>query len=377
MKKYNLLLLDNELDMGGSENLLYEFVSRVDPDLFAVKVCCLKEGGYFKNRLIDLGVPFYDQLLKHKYDAFAFRKLARIIETESVDIIETYAHANTVLFSYLAKMLALVKRFVVSFHATGTVTGGNLVPAYLKPFLREADALLALAQEHKRYLVEQEGLSRFKIEVIHNGIDTATYFAGSPDAQLRRELNVDAGDTLVTTVASLKPLKRIDLLLRAAQRVLQTNPKVVFLVVGDGPDRGELEVLAGTLGIGDRVRFAGIRDDVPALLRSSDLFVLSSKTEAFPLVVLEAMASGLPVVATDVGSVREMVEDGISAIIVPPEDPTALANAITKIAGDGKQARAFGDEGRRIVTERFKVETMCAKRQKLFTRLLRGETLVS
>jgi glycosyltransferase involved in cell wall biosynthesis len=376
VKKYNILVLDNELGMGGSENLLYEFAGRVDRSRFDVKVCCLKEGGYFRNRLVDLGVPFYDRLLNHKYDALAFRKLARILEKESVDLIETFAHSNTVLFAYFAKTLGIVKRFVVSFHATGTASGGNLVRPYLKPFLREADALLALAREHKRYLAEREGLSTFKIEVIHNGVDTGTYFAGPPDEAVRRELAVDQGDTLVTTVASLKPLKGVDLLLRAARRVLRTNRAVTFLIVGDGPERSNLERLAGVLDIGERVRFVGVRGDVPALLRSSDMFVLSSRTEAFPLVVLEAMASGLPVVATGVGSVREMVEDGISAIVVPPEDSNALADAIVRIIDDEELARAFGDEGRRIVERRFRVETMCHKREELFARLLAGEALV-
>lgn len=374
MKKHNVLVLDNELGMGGSENLLYDFVSRVDRERFAVKVCCLKEGGYFKDRLIDLGIPFYDRLLAHKYDAWAFKKLSRIIEEESVHLIDTFAHPNTVLFAYLAKTFGLVERFVVSFHATGDAAGGRLVPRYLKPFLRDADALVALAREHKRYLADREGLDRHKIEVIYNGVDTRTYFPAEPHGGLRRGLGVEPGATLVTTVASLKPIKNVDLLLRAAKRILQATPAAAFLVVGDGPDREDLERLARELGIGDRVIFTGVRDDVAALLRSSDIFVLSSRTEAFPVVVLEAMASGLPVVTTDAGSVKEMVEDGGSAFVVPTENEAALSGAISKLIGDRDTARVFGERGRSIVEERFRVETMCARRERLFERVLSGDT---
>ncbi|MCK4775953.1 MAG: glycosyltransferase, partial [Candidatus Krumholzibacteria bacterium] len=172
----------------------------------------------------------------------------------------------------------------------------------------------------------------------------------------------------------LKPAKRIDLLLEsAAKSGLGTR----VLLVGDGPDRDRLDSLAHRLEIGDSVTFAGVRDDVADILRMSDMLVLSSRTgtETFPTVVLEAMATGLPVVTTDVGSVRDMVEDGHSAIVVPPDDREALSTAIETLVNDAAMAMAFGERGRQIVLDRFDVDTMCENRQRLFERLLAGDIL--
>jgi glycosyltransferase involved in cell wall biosynthesis len=122
------------------------------------------------------------------------------------------------------------------------------------------------------------------------------------------------------------------------------------------------------------VTFAGVRDDVANVLRACDVLVLSSRvgTETFPNVVLEAMATGLPVITTDVGSVREMVEDGRSALVVPVEDEAALREAIERLVGDAGLRSAFGARGRAIVDARFRIETMCAARESLFEELLAG-----
>jgi glycosyltransferase involved in cell wall biosynthesis len=376
-KRHRVLVLENELGMGGSEKLLYDFISRFDRSRFWVGVCCLKNGGYWKDRIVELGIPFYENILRHKFDALAFRKLARILREEEVDLIDTYAHPNTVILSYFAKAFGLAKRFVVAFHATGNLEGGRLVPTYLKPFLGGADALIALADRHRRYLVEKEGLHEKQMVVIHNGVDTERFRppSGNGESDMRGRFGIDADDFVLTTVASLKPVKKIDLFLNAAAGVVRARRDVRVLLVGDGPDRGRLQSIAGQLGIEDRVIFAGMRDDVDRVLRMSDALVLSSRTEALPTAVLEAMATGLPVVATDVGSVRDMVEDGRSAFVVPPGDRDALSQAISALVADRERARSFGERGRRIVLERFSVGTMVENRQRLFERLISAAPL--
>ncbi len=248
------------------------------------------------------------------------------------------------------------------------------MPTWLKPFLGDADALVALAETHRRYLVDVEGLQGSQIVVIHNGVDTER-FRPATDAEgqaLRSSFSFAPEDTVLVNVASLKPAKRIDLLLEATSGLIRSRGDVRLLLVGDGPSRGDLEALAGRLGIDGKVAFAGIRDDVDALLRMGDALVLSSRrgTETFPTVVLEAMASGLPVVTTDVGSVRDMVEENRSAIIVPCEDRDGLAGALEALVSDRPKMREFGARGRQIVVDRFGVGAMCNNRQLLFERLL-------
>lgn len=358
--------------MGGVEKKLFDLIPRFDPDRFNVVVCCLKEGGYYRRPLEERGVRIHDGLLRHKYDLFAYRKFAKILKDERVELVYSFLHPNTVLFSSFAKMTNRVKAWIVSIHATGSPSGGKLVKPYLKPFLGRVDRFIAVANDHRDYLVSKEGLPRERIEVIHNGVDSDLYRPGSGDPNLRTELGLPDTARVVTTIASLKPAKCIDVLLAAAARVTASVPDAYFLIIGDGPDRNALRAQARALGLDHKVLFAGLRDDVYDLLRLSSLFVLSSKkgTETFPNVVLEAMATGLPVVSTDVGSVREMVEEDGSARIVPPERPDALAAAIIELMSNPETMRVFGERGRAIVLERFTLDMMRSRREELFGALL-------
>ena len=188
--------------------------------------------------------------------------------------------------------------------------------------------------------------------------------------QSRAELGLPREAVVFVAVASLKPAKRLDALLRAASTVLRDHDRLVL--VGDGPDRESLASLALDLGIEDRVVFAGLRDDVARVLRASDVLVLPSRTgtETFPNVVLEAMATGLAVITTDMGSVREMVEHERSALVVPREDEAALRAAIERLSRDAEMRSALGARGRSIVDARFRIESMCASREALFEELL-------
>jgi glycosyltransferase involved in cell wall biosynthesis len=364
------MILDNSLDMGGLEKKLFDFISRIDKNRYRIVICCLKYGGYFKESLTSLGLPFYENLLAHKYDLTAFWKLKRIIKAEQVELIYSFGHANTLILTELAKRFGLVRGLIISIHATGSPSGGRLIGPFQQPFMSRVDRFLAVAYSHKRYLVDKEGLREEKIEVIHNGVDIDRYHPGPPDPDLKRELGIQEGERVVVTVASLRPVKTIDNLLRAVPAVLENQPNTRFLLVGGGSERTNLTDLAGQLGVSKQVTFAGIRNDIEAILRLGDYFVLPSKTEAFPNVLLEAMASGLPIVTTDVGSVRELVTDGESAYIVPPQQPEALSRAINKLMSDDSAASAFKELGRRIVEDKFTLKQMCDKRQQIFDEVL-------
>jgi glycosyltransferase involved in cell wall biosynthesis len=370
-----ILILDNELDMGGKEKSLVQFIAHTDRSRFHFAVCCLKNGGYFKDTLTKMGIPFYDGILRHRFDALGFLGLARVLRNERPDLIYTFSHPNTVIFSYLAKQRGLAGRVVVSYHAMGDTGGTRQVVPYLLPLLRRADALLAVAEIQKDYLVETERLPREKIRVIHNGVDTVKFKPPTADerATIRRELGIADHEVAIISVASLKPLKRIDALLTAAAGLAATGGAVRVLVVGDGSERAPLEKLATDLGIAGQVTFLGLRDDVERLLKASDIFVLASRTEAFPNVVLEAMATGLPVIATNVGSVREMVEPDASALIVESGDDAALSAALKRLHGDAGLRARLGRRGRDIVNERFGFDVMCRKREQMFEDVIAGE----
>ncbi len=367
-----LLILDTELEMGGKERLLHEFIARADRSRFHISVCCLRPGGYFKDKIVAMGVPFYDGLLHHRFDAMAFRELESVIRTERAEIVETFAHPNTVVFSFLARLRSLVERVVVSYHAMATDARGTVVKPYLRPLLRRLDAHIAVAEVQKRKLVEADGLREDSVRVIYNGVDTAIFRPAAPGERefQRRALGISGDAMVMMAVGSLKPIKGVDVLLDAFAPLARREPRAHLAIVGEGPDRAALEARARELNVAAQVAFLGLRDDVHALYRIADALVLASRTEALPTVILEAMASGLPVVATHVGGVPEMVEPDRSGLLVAPENAAGLSQAMQSLIANEETRRRFGERGRAIVQERFRIETMCEHRMNYFEELL-------
>lgn len=193
-----------------------------------------------------------------------------------------------------------------------------------------------------------EGVSPAKVDVIHNGIDLASFVPCRYSPRPRR----------IVSVACLREEKRIDLLIASAPTILARYPDAEFWIAGDGSCRQELVTLARDLGVSSHVRFLGHREDVPALLSQADIFVLPSRSEAFPNAVTEAMAAGLPVVATAVGGIPELVTDGQTGRLVPSGDAAALARALLDLLDDPARAAEFGRAGRRRIEQTYSFDRM-------------------
>ena len=209
-----------------------------------------------------------------------------------------------------------------------------------------------------------------RASVIQNGIDLAPYVAPPiPEerVRLRRALGLGAEDVAIGSVGLLWRAKGQEHLLRALARLQD----VVVFLVGSGADEKPLRDLAVDLGITGRVRFLGWRDDVRQLLQAVDLYVQPSLTEGLPLAVVEAGAAGLPIVASDVGGIPEIITHGANGLLVPPGDPQALAQAIQKLIEDPRMARRLGDAASQAAFERFSAEAMAERYMQLYERLLR------
>jgi glycosyltransferase involved in cell wall biosynthesis len=202
----------------------------------------------------------------------------------------------------------------------------------------------------------EEGTPDSKVAHIANGIDLAR-FAPAPSTSHRR---------VITTVANLRPGKGHEVLLKAAARVLRRVPDARFDIIGDGPRRRELEGLAAALRISAQVRFIGHHDDVPAALRDSDVFAFPSFMEASPNAVLEAMAAGLPVVATRVGGIPEVIEHERNGLLVAPRDDRALAAGLLRIVERPALAARLASAARQTVEHRFSFDRMVGEFESLY-----------
>jgi glycosyltransferase involved in cell wall biosynthesis len=219
---------------------------------------------------------------------------------------------------------------------------------------RAIDRHVSVGESTSREIETLVGLPDGSVRTIHNGV---------PDQA--RPAAIERRPQLVGTIGRLEPQKGVDVLIRALADV----EGATLLVVGDGSERGRLEELAGSVGVAERVEWKGWSDDPRSHLATLDVFVLPSRNEGFPLAVLEALLAGTAVVASDVGSVADAVREGETGLLVPPEDPAALAAAIRNLLADPALARRLGAEGRRVVLDHFTANHMARAFESLYQEL--------
>jgi glycosyltransferase involved in cell wall biosynthesis len=243
---------------------------------------------------------------------------------------------------------------------------------------RFADCILVNALAVKDWLIG-EGYDASKIVVIPNGVDLQRFESTGGDESPFRALGVPEDAPVVLVVSRLNPLKGLETFLEASARVAPQFPSARFVVVGDtNPNERSywsvLTSLTERLGITDRVVFAGLRQDVPQLLKAATISVMPSLNEALSNVVLESMAAGAPVVATRVGGTPEAIKDGVTGVLVQPGDPRGMATAICELLADPARARRLGVAARQLINERFSMERMVSATEQLYGALLNGRT---
>ncbi|MBI4531886.1 MAG: glycosyltransferase, partial [Candidatus Latescibacteria bacterium] len=204
------------------------------------------------------------------------------------------------------------------------------------------------------------------VVVIHNGVDLERYHHDRDPTSMRRSLGIPEGTILIGTVGRLVDQKGYPDLLEALHLIARGGHKIIVLLVGEGPNRPEIETIIQKTGLSSVCRLLGHRDDIPDILVSLDLFVLPSLDEGLPNAVLEAMACGKPVIATTVGGTPEAVLDRETGLLVPPRCPERLAIAIETLLRDPARSRAMGQKGRKRMTEMFTVEKMLDGVERLF-----------
>jgi glycosyltransferase involved in cell wall biosynthesis len=241
-----------------------------------------------------------------------------------------------------------------------------------KMVCRLADCVLVNAQAIRENLIEQ-GYDPNSIVVIRNGITFPKSAGKGRGSALRQELGLPLSARLVAVFSRLNRMKGVQYFLDAAIVLARRFPDVCFLVVGDGGSKKELEEHARRLGLGQRIVFTGFRGDVPDLLCEVAVSVLPSLSEGTSNTLLESMAAGIPVIATTVGGNPEVIQDGISGLLVPPRDSGALAAATARLLEDGDLALRLGRAGMRRVSELFSIEGSVHETEHLYQRLVEAK----
>lgn len=244
----------------------------------------------------------------------------------------------------------------------------NLLDGFV---VRRADRVVAVSKEIARKM-RLAGIAQGKILLIENGIDLERFTTNAPPEAIKESLGIKKEALVVGTIGALTKEKGHQYLLRAALRVVRICPEAIFLLVGDGIERSSLEKTVSSLGIKDSVIFAGMRKDVPEILSILNVFVLPSLNEGLPMALLEAQGAQIPVIASYVGAIPDVLQDGVTGILIPPKDPQAIAEAIIMILSNKKFASGIAQKGFERVRDNFSSEKMANKYLSIYKELIEG-----
>ena len=364
----NILHLTETSEPGGSETVLAYIASHLDPSRFRSHVCLIQEG-WLTDHLRELGVDYRIIENKWSYDPAFLFNLIRLIRRERIDLLHSHEFMMNVYGSVAAKLTGIP--MIGTLHGKVYFTEKrSRIKAY-KLAISLSSYFIAVSRDLKKYLIESLDLKRDdKILTIYNGIDIDKYRIETYPNDLAEDLDIRPGMPVIGTVGSLFEVKGLEYLLEATQIVKETVPELRLLITGTGRLENELKALAGELGIAETVKFLGFRGDIPKLLNLMDVYICSSVSEGLSLSILEAMACGRSIVATDVGGNPELITEGISGFLVPSRDPLALAQKVIQLLHDRELRSRLGGAGRQIVEEKFSLETMMQNYYKLYGKLL-------
>lgn len=363
------------MQVAGAEVLTREMIRRLAGRITPT-ILCLDSVGRIGEELVRDGV---DLLCFHRRpgrDWSVSRRMAAAIRARNLDILHAHQY-SPFFYAALAKVLcSRSPRLILTEH-------GRHYPDRVSPIRRAAnrlvldrlaDAVTACCHFSAQGLSRTDGFAGGRIEIIENGIEVERYGPTGDRHTVKKSLGLEADRRYVIHVARHHPVKDQATLLRGFAAAVPHLPGVDLLMVGDGPLRAELENLAVELRVPDRVRFLGIRTDIPELMRAADVFALTSLSEAASLTLLEAMASGLPAVVTAVGGNPEIVRHEREGLLFPRGDAAGCAAAFRRMFHEPKLAARLGAAGRERVMERYRLDHTVEAYYRLYRRLVPGVT---
>jgi len=362
-------------DTGGLENGVVNLINHMPADRYRHAIIALTEVTDFKNRIHRDDVQFFSLNKAPGHGIWLFPKLFRIFRQLRPAIV--HSRNLAALETQLPAWAAGVPVRIHGEHGrdVGDLDGSNITYQRVRRFYRPfVSYYLALSRDLAEYLIGIIRVPKTKVLQVYNGVDSTRFHSGSSD-----QTAVDCpfsrpAHWLVGTVGRMQTVKDQPTLARAFIRALEIAPalrqRLRLVMVGDGPLRNECQQLLETAGVGELAWLPGERNDVPEVMRGLDCFVLPSLAEGISNTILEAMASGLPVIATDVGGNADLVIAGKTGQVVPAADPEAMAQEIVRLATQTDVARDMGRAGRQVVEEKFSMKAMVAAYQGTYDKLL-------
>lgn len=392
-RRLNVLQLISTLEIGGVGAVVSMISRNLDKKKFRSLICCINGEGPILKEIQDYNVEVRVLDLRRRsiiyFPLFVFDiictivALVKIMKKEKVDILHTHFPDHHIFGAICAK-IAKVPVTICSFHNIKFLAkrGNWDVRTWLKKELltlivkKMEDRIIAVADGVRETIVKFFEIRTTKIATIYNGIDASTFAKAVDFISVRQQLNLSLGVKVVICIANFFFKKGHKVLIEAASTVVKNYSNVKFLFVGDGPLRNELVALVTLLDLNGHIDFLGFRRDIPEILGISDIFVLPSLWEGLPLALLEAMATGKAVVASNVLGNSEVVLPNKTGILTPPKDSDALAKAIIYLIEHPEIAQDMGRLARERVATHFSCYSTIRKTEELYITLAKEKMLL-
>lgn len=358
-----ILYFNYSMEVGGIETLIYEFVNRLNGKGFLPSICVLRGGGSLEKRLKSEGIQVYDIKKREGIDLSLIPRLRKILIQRGIRILHTNNY-SALLYGVLAARCIKGLKHIHTEHSNVDRKRRYWTERVLSYF---TDNIVCVSDDVKKSMVNNQGILPERLTVIYNGVDTER-FCSDPNKKeaYREKLCIKQDAPVVGIVARLTPVKDHLTLLKAFSMLSKGIPEAVLLIVGDGQLKSVLVRQAHEMGLNNNVIFLGERQDIPELLNTMDVFVLSSLSEGHNIGLLEAMATRLPVVATNVGGNSEVIVEGATGYLVPPQNPEELGGKIKVLLQDENLRLKMGSEGTKRVMEYFDLNMMIKAYQELY-----------
>jgi glycosyltransferase involved in cell wall biosynthesis len=366
VRRLRVLTLLDTLRPGGAERLAVTVAARLDPDRFDPIVCASRRDPWSPLREIldSAGVPVITLERTHRGAVWSWRALANTLRNRRIDVLHAHMFGSNIWGTALGRLTAVP---VVVAHEHSWSFEPDMLRYTLdrEVIARGADVLLAVSRADRTRMIELEGIPGSKVRVMPNRIMPLP----SRSLDLRAELGLHADAPVIGTLTVLRPEKALDVLLEAAALLIPQFPELVVLIAGAGPEEARLRSIIRMRGLESAVRLLGFRPNVADVLAAIDVAVFSSDREGSPLAVLESMAAAKPIVATRVGGIPALADDGEHALLAPPRDARALADAVGRLLADGSLRERLGRNARERQRREFDIQSTVTALEDLYEAL--------
>jgi glycosyltransferase involved in cell wall biosynthesis len=361
----------DSMGFGGAEVLLRDLTFSLLTSDYRVSVCYNTNGPIAKE-IEAMGVPITRLPRLGRVDPTLLWRIYREIKKVKPDIVHTHLFKSD-LHGRLAARLAGIPVVISTLHNCHNWAKNPILGRVYGANARLADHIIAVSNEVRDYSIRYSHIDPKKITTIANAVPLARFRDNrSFRAKIRQEFNISLEAPVIGIIARLTEQKDHGNFLRAAQIILKSTPETIFLIVGDGPLGDTLKEFAISLGIQNSVIFCGARQDVPAVMGTLDILVFSSRWEGLPVALLEGLASSLPVVATSVGGIPGVIQNGFTGFLVPPADSNALASSCISLINDAALRERIARAGYDHVQANYSMESMVSKTILLYQSLLQS-----